>query len=135
MESTSQTFPCPECGKKLKWKPAIASKVGKCGCGAKVRAPDTLDEPDDVSLLYDLAGPDKQPAEPPVQPPPIPAEVIAYAAPGARVQADDSSIDSSDLLHDVYLPLAVFLVGFAAILVWTATIHPSRHEAFKLEVM
>jgi len=135
MESTSQTFPCPECGKKLKWKAAIAGRVGKCGCGAKVRAPDILDEPDDVSLLYDLAGPDKQPAEPPVQPPPLPAEVIAYAAPSARVQADDSSVDSSDLLHDVYLPLAVFLVGFAAILVWTATIHPSRHEAFKLEVM
>jgi hypothetical protein len=135
MESTSQTFPCPECGKKLKWKPAIAGKVGKCACGAKVRAPQTLDEPDDVSLLYDLAGPDKQPDEPPVAAIAPAAPDIAYARAGAHVDVDDTSVDSSDLLVEVYLPLAVLMSGFIAILVWTATIHPSRHEAFSLALM
>jgi hypothetical protein len=135
MESTSQTFPCPQCGKKLKWKPAIAGKVGKCGCGAKVRAPEMLDEPDDVSLLYDLAGPDKQPDEPPVAAIAPPVVSVEYATGRTQADTDESSIDSADLLHEVYLPLAVLLAGFVAILVWTAVIHPSRHEAFSLAFM
>jgi hypothetical protein len=135
MESTSQTFPCPECGKKLKWKPAIAGKVGKCGCGAKVRAPQTLDEPDDVSLLYDLAGPDEQPDEPPVAAIALPVVSVEYATGNTQADADESSIDSADLLHEVYLPLAVLLAGFVAILVWAVTIHPSRREAFNLAFM
>jgi hypothetical protein len=138
MQTSSLTFPCPQCNKNLKWKPEIAGKTGKCACGARVRAPDSLAQPsdDDVSLLYDLAGPDKQPEEPPVLvPPPLPAQSIGYATRAARVQPNDSAVDTSELLHEVYLPLAVLLTGFIAILVWAATIHPTHHAAFNLAFM
>lgn len=35
----SALFACMACGKKFRWKPEIAGKAGRCGCGSRLVAP------------------------------------------------------------------------------------------------
>lgn len=37
----SALFACAACGKKFRWKPEIAGKAGRCGCGSRLVAPST----------------------------------------------------------------------------------------------
>jgi hypothetical protein len=32
-------FACPACGKRYRWKPELAGRSAKCGCGAKLVVP------------------------------------------------------------------------------------------------
>lgn len=64
-------FQCNECGRRMRWSPAIAGRTGRCKCGAVVRVPEAIEPPAEVDLLDALA----QPTAPVVE------ASIAYNAP------------------------------------------------------
>lgn len=53
-------FSCASCGRQFAWKPALAGKRAKCGCGEVLTIPEAAD-PSIEQDLYDLA-PDKEAA-------------------------------------------------------------------------
>jgi hypothetical protein len=87
--ATAPSFSCGECGKEFRWKPAIAGKSAKCGCGAKVqvpatepgRAPPPLPQQDDDENSI-FAGLEAVVAAAPVTlPPPVPVKEEPVKAP------------------------------------------------------
>ena len=120
--SASPTFPCPQCGKKLKWNPAIAGKTGRCSCGAAVRAPESVAQPtapaNPDNDLYDLA-PGRQvtiPTASIAMPPPLPGQsVIGYRG-APPIPADGSPPGNSlNLFREIYIPVVVLVLGFVGI--------------------
>ena len=85
-----------------------------------------------MSALYDLAGPEKQPEELPVEAIAAPQPEIAYARRSAQVAGDASAIDSGDLIHEVYAPLAVLMAGFLSVIVWASM---NYHGQFAIVAM
>ncbi len=78
------SFMCATCGKRFRWRPEIAGRKGKCGCGAIFQAPMTMSAaaaPDD---LYDI-----------VETPQSPAPSSVAASPAVAPAADASAIASS----------------------------------------
>src|SRR4051794_17044280 len=48
-------FSCDACGKRYAWKPQLAGKRAKCGCGAQIVVPHANQTAPDEGDLYDVA--------------------------------------------------------------------------------
>ena len=119
-------FTCARCGKQYKWKPELAGKRAKCGCGAALvvpaaQAPHAEAAPD-FDNLYDFAEPADPPAAQsatvlPPMPAAAPSRALPYRSAAPVEKRDRSSVDGSPLV-DLYLPVGLLGVGFAAMMGW-----------------
>ncbi len=51
----SALFACAACGKKFRWKPEIAGKAGRCGCGSRLVAPSKPESAEAVAASLEPA--------------------------------------------------------------------------------
>lgn len=131
-EMSQAKFTCDSCGRSYTWKPELAGRRARCRCGATINVPQALPQEQD-NQLYDLA-PAEESARPkttrvPLAPlAPKAAVSHAQAAPAAhpvvssalayqrgateRDRQRTSAISLLDLKRDVYVPVAVLVLGF-----------------------
>jgi hypothetical protein len=83
----------------LKWTPSNAGKTGRCKCGATIRVPDAIDP---AASHVPTGG------------------RASMSRPGRAGVSDQDDADSTDLLHELWIPTGVLLVGFLAIVAWLA---------------
>ena len=123
-------FSCGKCGKQFKWKSELAGKRAKCTCGAAIVVPAVEAPPEapppDFDNLYDFAEPTDSPPAPPVAapaPPPAAAasRAIPYRSAPAAPKPDHSPYEASPFI-DLYLPVALLGIGFAAMMAWAVDI-------------
>lgn len=123
-------FSCNQCGKQYKWKSELAGKRAKCACGAAIVVPAAEAPPEapppDFDNLYDFAEPTDPPPAPavvmPAQPPAAAASLaIPYRSAPTAPKADRSTSDGSPLI-DLYLPVGLLGIGFAAMMAWAVDI-------------
>jgi hypothetical protein len=123
-------FSCGKCGKEYKWKPELAGKRAKCVCGSAIVVPAAEAPPEatppDFDNLYDFAEPTHPPPAPPAAvPAPLPAaatsRTLPYRSPPSAQKPDRSFSDASPFI-DLYLPVALLAIGFAAMMAWAVDI-------------
>jgi len=130
METGVAHFTCDACGKRYRWKPALAGRAVKCGCGHVMSCPAEAPRDD---ALYDLAAPDapgrSAAPPPPAQPPPAPPAAVPLAYQSGRVAADEA-LDKlfPDRPIDLYLPLGL-IAGATVIELVAAAIRSSGPAA------
>src|SRR5688500_20411706 len=110
MEAAVGQFACETCGRKYKWKPALAGRRVKCACGEEMVCPAT--PPADGDDLYDFA----EPSRPTVPPQPVATKPRAaasaplpYQNPGTAAETPDEYFPDKTL--DFHLPLALTAAG------------------------
>ena len=109
-----QSFLCTNCGKAIKWTPAIAGKNGRCKCGATIRVPLSMNAPAEEDFLYA------------VEPPVAPAAVIhaarpqpaANQQPARNIPASRNLGQSIAVLREIWIPAFVLLLGVGGLLAW-----------------
>ena len=109
MEAAGQ-FACEICGRKYRWKPALARRKVKCACGEEMICPTT--PPADGDGLYDLAEPSRPAASP--QAIATPSQAAANAAlqyQNPRTAAETPDEYFPDKTLDFHLPLALIAAG------------------------
>jgi len=96
-ESDAEYIHCPHCGRRYRWQATLAGRTVKCGCGAKLRAPqaagdevEVLEAPsEDEPETYELA---EDPDAGMPQPPPAEAQA-GEAGHGGEAQAKRTAAD------------------------------------------
>ena len=124
-------FPCPACGKQYTWRPNLAGKRAKCTCGSVVQIPKAApaaaayEENDRPTDLYDVAEPPPEPIQPlapavPAMTPPGSKTIAYQSAPTEEDRKRDRfrSDNVSDPARDLYVPLALLVIGFFATIGW-----------------
>jgi len=124
-------FPCPACGKQYSWRPQLAGKRAKCTCGSVVQIPKTAPaaaeefENDRPTDLYDVAEPPPEPIQPlapavPAMAPPGSKTIAYQSAPTQEDRKRDRFREAniSDPARDLYVPLALLVIGFFATIGW-----------------
>lgn len=123
-------FSCGKCRKQYKWKSELAGKRAKCACGSAIVVPAAEAPPEapppDFDNLYDFAEPTDAPPAPPVTapaPPPAAAasRAIPYRSAPTAPKPDRSPYEASPFI-DLYLPVALLGIGFAAMMAWAVDI-------------
>src|SRR5688572_18506605 len=105
MQTTAQ-FACEICGRKYRWKPALAGRKVKCACGEEMLCPPVA--PADGDDLYDVVQPEPQPAVN-APPPPIAQVPLQYQTPQVAAQSPDRFFPDKTI--DFHLPLALLAGG------------------------
>ena len=142
METVAQ-FSCEICGRKYKWKAALAGRKVKCACGEEMLYPAT--PPQEGDDLYEIAEPapranpvatnggggggggaggGEHPASAKSQA--AAAAMLAYQTPRTAAQVEDEYFPDKTI--DFHLPLALIIAG-TLIEVVAALIHGSRSHA------
>ena len=115
MESrSSPTFPCPQCGRKIRWSRSIAGKSGRCKCGAAIRVPDSV-----ASASHSRSSSHRSAVAVvavPAAPPLAIASVLCYARP----IDEDSSESVPRSRNTTVLFFVVLVIGLVAVLAWLA---------------
>ena len=124
-------FPCPACGKQYTWRPQLAGKRAKCACGSVVQIPKTapatapFEDDDRPTDLYDVAEPPPEPVQPlapavPAMTPPGSKTIAYQSAPTEADRKRDRFRDEniSNPARDLYVPLALLVIGFFATIGW-----------------
>jgi hypothetical protein len=125
MEAVGQ-FACEVCGRKYKWKPALAGRLVKCACGEEIVCPKVA--PAEGDDLYDFAD-QPQPARaavPAAKPQAAAVAPLPYQNPRTAAEAGDDYFPDKTL--DFHLPLAL-IAGGALIEVVAALIRGNRSPA------
>jgi hypothetical protein len=127
MEAVAQ-FACEICGRKYKWKPALAGRKVKCACGEEIVCPAVA--PADGDELYDFAEPQRPapraataPSAPAAKPHAAP---LQYQSPRTAAQTTDEYFPDKTI--DFHLPLAL-IVGGTVIEVAAALVYGYRSPA------
>jgi hypothetical protein len=110
MEAAVRQFACEICGRKYKWKSALAGRRVKCACGEEMLCPTT--PPADGDDLYDFAEPPRPAATPqPVaaKPQAAASATLPYQNPRTAAEAPDEYFPDKTL--DFHLPLALIAAG------------------------
>ncbi len=93
-------FQCDACGRRYKWKAALAGREFRCACGEKVQCP--LNE-SEAKITYDLV---PEPELPPIAQLAPPDPTIQYETPKAPTVRSNE-----DLVMNKYAPLALLCGG------------------------
>jgi hypothetical protein len=117
-------FACAGCGKRYAWKPALAGRRVRCGCGATMTCPAAAPAADEET--YDFA-PMRVEAIP--EPVPAPVASLAYRAPKEEVAVRGDT----ERIRDIRMPLWI-LTGGVVVEVVAGLIHRRSFEAAMLHV-
>ena len=122
--ATAGRFSCETCGTSYPWKPALAGKKAKCGCGAVMLVPPAPTLVPAQSRQKTKPPPPLATADMPL-PPPVArvaprSATLGYVSARRRVSdSDELPIDKLiDPKRDIYVPTALLAIGFLAILFW-----------------
>src|SRR4051812_30364260 len=150
-DATSTRFSCDGCGRTYAWKESLAGKRVKCKCGQAMTVPDAPPEPEfDADALYALADAEREAAaNAPSQHRIVDRPAAVKAATGNRgnaiprgaaglalgyqrgatareIERGNSVID---MPRDLYVPLALFIVGLAIYVSYYAVHYQLRSSA------
>src|SRR5437762_13043630 len=120
-QSIGESFSCPTCAKRFRWKTELAGRSVTCGCGAKFRVPgETLAAADPYSLNDGsnepppvARAPAKSARTLPASLPPSPLRVPKMAAQQKAIERYDDA-DEDTAFKGFYLPMLMIVVGLAA---------------------
>jgi hypothetical protein len=113
-----EMFKCEQCGRQFHWRSEIAGKKAKCGCGAVLTVPMSIEDE-----IFDFA---------PSEPVPMPTNAmrnrpVVASVPPARTplqydRHEPSARSDFDSFYskprDFYFPTAALAIGFIALLIW-----------------
>jgi len=103
------TFSCAACGRKFKWKLAIAGKRLRCPCGEELNVP-IAEEPGLVAVAVAPSRGRRIVAQP---------KTVAYGTSNrSKEEARFAFMNLTDPWRDLYVPVAIYLIGFMAALLW-----------------
>src|SRR5205814_4931348 len=119
-QSIGESFSCPACGKRFRWKPELAGRTVTCGCGEKFRVPGEQLAAADPYSLNDASNeapvaraPAKAARTLPASLPPSLLRVPKMAAQQKPIEVYDDA-DEDTAFKGFYLPLLMIVVGLAA---------------------
>src|SRR5947207_2068509 len=120
--ATGGRFSCETCGNSFAWKPSMAGKKAKCGCGAVILVPPAPTlipaQPRQKNEHKNDRPPKLTPAALAAQPQFVkPAVALGYLS--ARRKGEQLPVDKLiDPTRDIYIPTGLLAIGFIAILLW-----------------
>jgi len=101
-------FSCAACGRRYKWKPALAGRSATCACGRSIAVPLNSTTPDDE--LYDVSE-TPRPSAPSPSPAVVPPAHGPLAYQSRRSAKDEPDAYFPDKTIDFHLPLALLAAG------------------------
>jgi hypothetical protein len=105
------TFSCAACGRKFRWKLAIAGRRLRCPCGEDLNVP--ISEEPELAAVADAPSRGRWIV--------APSKTIAYGSPArTREESRFAFVNLTDPWRDLYVPVVIYLIGFMAALLWIA---------------